>query len=183
MWQVTLVRRDELSPETLAEQRELGLRSWAASSEPDERYPFGITWAAPTWLALVRDETGRLVGRAGVLQRQIRWGNEEVPVGGVSSVSTDPDFQGRGIARAGVSRLMRFMSDELGAHAGLLIASEMGRPVYARLGWQVVGPLRCEQPDGSVDWNAAFPTKLAMAWPCDGHALPSGHIDLLGLPW
>jgi hypothetical protein len=71
VWEVSLERRDEVSPPALAEQRELGLRAWAASPEPDDRYPFGITWAPSTWLALVRTKDGRLVGRAVVLEQRI----------------------------------------------------------------------------------------------------------------
>ncbi len=183
-WNVVVQRRDELSEAGLAEQRELGRRAWAASSEPDERYPFGITWAAPTWLALVRDTDARLIGRAGVLERRVGWAGLDVPVGGVSSVCTDPDYRGRGVASAAVSRLMAFMREELGAHAGLLLASRMGQPVYARLGWQVVGgPLCCAQPDAPLVWTDAFPDKPAMAWACKGEPLPDGEIDLNGLPW
>jgi len=185
LWNVTLERREELSEAGLAEQRELGRRAWAASSEPDQRYPFAITWAPPTWLALVRDTQGRLIGRAGVLERSVTWAGQDVPVGGVSSVSTDPDYRGQGVASAAVSRLMELLCDELGAHAGLLLASRMGHPVYARLGWQVVaGPLRCHQPEAPLVWTDAFPDKPAMVWPCSGRTLPlDGEIDLNGLPW
>ena len=184
MWTVEVRPRDELSDAALAEQRALGLRSWAASTEPDERYPFGITWAPPAWLALVRDADGRLVGRAGVLIRHVTWAGREVPIGGVSSVSTDPELWGRGIASLAVSRLMRFLCDDLHAHAGLLLASRMGQPVYARLGWRPLdNPVRCAQPDGDLVWTQAFPGILPMAWPCHGRPLPAGEIDLNGLPW
>jgi GNAT superfamily N-acetyltransferase len=185
VWTVDLRRRAELAPDELAEQRDLGLRAWAASDEPDARYPFGITWAPPTWLALVRDPaTGRLIGRAGLLERRIRWGDREVPAGGLSSVSTDPEYRGQGVASAAVTRLMDLLCDELGAQVGLLIASQMGRPVYARLGWQVLGgTLRCEQPDGPLVWTTAFPDKAAMAFACGGQPLPPGDVDLQGLPW
>ena len=55
VWVVELRRRAELSEPELAEQAELGRRAWAASSEPDARYPSGLVWSTPTWLALVRD--------------------------------------------------------------------------------------------------------------------------------
>jgi GNAT superfamily N-acetyltransferase len=185
MCNVILARREDLSEAAFAEQRELGRRAWAASSEPDERYPFAITWAPPTWLALVRDSQGRLIGRAGVLERHVSWGGGQLAVGGISSVSTDPDYRGQGVASAAVSRLMVFMCDELGVNAGLLLAARMGQPVYARLGWQVLaGPLRCDQPEAPLVWTDAFPDKPAMAWPCPGRTLPvEAEIDLNGLPW
>lgn len=184
VWDVTVREREHLTDAELAEQRELGLRSWAASAEPDGRYPFGVTWAPPTWLALVRTAEGRLIGRAGVLVRDVTWAGAPLTVGGVSSVSTDPEFWGQGVARAAVSRIMQFLCAELGAHAGLLIASEMGRPVYERLGWRVVrAPLVCAQPAGPLEWNAEFPSKLPMVWTCAGQSLPDGPIDLNGPPW
>ena len=183
MWRPELRRRAELSAAEVAELAELGRRSWAASDEPDARYPGGIVWSPPTWLALVREPGGRLVGRAGVLERAVLWGGVPVLVGGVSSVSTDPDYRGQGVASAAVSSLTTFLCQELRATAGLLLASRMGTPVYRRLGWQVVdGPLQCEQPDGPLLWTTAFPDKPAMAWTCTG-ALPTGPVDLQGLPW
>jgi GNAT superfamily N-acetyltransferase len=184
VWRAELRRRADLSEAELAEQADLGRRAWAASNEPDARYPTGIVWSPPIWLALVRDPGGRLIGRAGVLERTVLWGGLPTPVGGVSSVSTDPDFRGRGVASAAVSSLATFLCEELGATAGLLLSSRMGAPVYSHLGWQVVtGTLECAQPDGPLVWTNAFPDKPAMAWACMRGALPPGPIDLQGLPW
>ena len=184
MWNVDVVPRDELSEAVLAEQRTLGLRSWAASSEPNERYPFGITWAPPTWLALVRDAESRLVGRAGVLIRDVTWAGSDLRIGGVSSVSTEPELWGRGIASAAVSRLMRFLREDLQTDAGFLLASQMGQRVYARLGWRALdNPVRCAQPTGELVWAKEFPDIAPMAWPCDQRSLPTGEINLNGLPW
>jgi GNAT superfamily N-acetyltransferase len=184
VWRAEVRRRADLSDAEIAEQADLGRRAWAASSEPDARYPSGIVWSPPTWLALVRDSSGRLIGRAGVLERTVLWGGLPTPVGGVSSVSTDPDYRGRGVASTAVSSLATFLCEELGATAGLLLASRMGAPVYQRLGWQVVdGPLECQQPDGQLLWTTAFPDKPAMAWTCTRGVLPAGPLDLMGLPW
>jgi GNAT superfamily N-acetyltransferase len=184
MWLAELRRRDQLSPEELAEQADLGARAWAASDEPDARYPRGLTWATPSWLALVRGPDGRLIGRGGLLERTVVWGGVPVRVGGVSSVSTDPDYRGRGVASAAVTRVTAFACERLGVALGLLLAARMGAPVYARLGWQVVpGPLSCAQPDGPLVWTTALPDKPAMAWSCRGGPVPAGPIDLQGLPW
>src|SRR5437899_1020268 len=130
MWQVDLKPRHDFSAAQLVQQLALGHRAWAASDEPDARYPFGITWSPPTWLAVVLDAEDRLVGRAGVLERTVLWGGQAVPVAGVSSVSTDPDYRGQGVASAAVLRLVTFMCDELNVRAGLLLALRMGVPVY-----------------------------------------------------
>jgi GNAT superfamily N-acetyltransferase len=183
MWHFELKQRADFSAAELEEQAALGRRTWPASSEPDARYPFGISWSPPTWLALVRDPKGQLVGRAGVLERTVLWDGQPVLVGGVSSVSTDPDYRRQGIASAAVSRLVTHMCEDLNVAAGLLLASRMGAPVYKSLGWQIVeGPLRCDQPNGPLVWTDIFPDKPAMAWACQG-TLPGGLIDLQGLPW
>jgi GNAT superfamily N-acetyltransferase len=184
VWLPQLRSRADLSASELAEQAELGRRSWASSSEPDARYPRGIVWSEPTWFALVRNADGRLIGRAGVLERTVLWGGQPILVGGVSSVSTDPDYRGQGVASAAVSSVTTFACQQLGATAGLLLASRMGTPVYKRLGAQVVdGPLQCQQPDGPLVWTTAFPDKPAMAWVCSTGVPPEGAIDLQGLPW
>jgi GNAT superfamily N-acetyltransferase len=184
MWSIEVHRRDALTDTIVAEQRRLGLRSWAASPETTERYPFGVTWAAPTWLALVRDTDGRLIGRAGVLLRTVTWADTDVQIGGVSSVSTDPDWWGRGVASAAVSRIMQMLCEDLHAPIGLLFASQMGRPVYRRLGWrELTNRVRCTQPEGDLVWNDEFPSVGAMGWTCDGRELVEGEINLNGPPW
>jgi GNAT superfamily N-acetyltransferase len=184
MWSIEVRRRDTLSDAVLAEQRELGLRSWAASAETTERYPFKIRWATPTWLALVRDTDGRLIGRAGVLVRTVTWAGNDREIGGVSSVSTDPDWWGRGVATASMTRITQFLCEDLRAPVGLLFASQMGRPVYARLGWrEVTNRVVCTQPAGDLVWNDEFPSVGAMAWTCDGRDFAEGDINLNGLPW
>lgn len=184
MWRIEVHKRDSLGEAVLAEQRALGLRSWAASAETTERYPSGIAWTLPTWLALVRDADGRLIGRAGALLRTVTWSGNDVQIGGVSSVSTDPDWWGRGVATAAMSRIMQFLCEDLHAPAALLFASQMGRPVYARLGWRELGNrVRCAQPDGELVWNDEFPAVGAMGWTCGGRDLAEGEINLNGLPW
>jgi aminoglycoside 2'-N-acetyltransferase I len=184
MWLPELRRRADLTDTEIAEQAALGRRAWAASSEPDSRYPSGIAWSPPTWLALVRDAEGRLIGRAGVLERTVLWAGVPTRVGGISSVSTDPDYRGQGVASAAVAYLATFMCQELGTTAGLLLASRMGAPVYERLGWQIVdGVVQCQQPDGPLHWTTTFPDKPAMAYACREAPLPQGPIDLQGLPW
>jgi hypothetical protein len=79
---------------------------------------------------------------------------------------------------------MRFLCHELPTDTGLLFASKMGQPVYARLGWRPIdNPVRCTQPDGEMVWADEFPDILPMAWHCNGRPLPAGEINLKGLPW
>jgi hypothetical protein len=183
MWQVELKLRSEYSEAELQQQSAANRRAWVTSGETDGLYPYGITWSAPTWMAVVRDTDGRIVGAGSLLARTILWGGEPVLVGGISGVATDPDYGGRGVASAALASLVRHMCEELHVVAGLLLASKMGVPRYTHLGWQIVdGPLVCAQPDGPLNWTTTYPEMPGMAWSCRPE-LPRGPIDLQGLPW
>jgi RimJ/RimL family protein N-acetyltransferase len=55
----------------------------------------------------------------------VRWAGDDVAIGGVSSVSTDPTARRQGVATIAVRRIMDFVCGELGATAGLLLASRV----------------------------------------------------------
>jgi GNAT superfamily N-acetyltransferase len=125
-----------------------------------------------------------IVGRAGIVERFIRIGEELMHVGGVSAVATHPDWWRRGVATMALRRASAFVCEELGAHAGLLLATRMAAPLYERIGWRRMnGPLICEQPEEQLRWTEAFPDKPVMGLPCGGREPPDGPIDLCGLPW
>ena len=56
-------------------------------------------------------------------------------------VNTDPDWRGRGIARAMTATAVRAAEQSGARHAGL-DASDAGVPIYLRLGFQAATPLR-----------------------------------------
>ncbi len=68
-------------------------------------------------------------------------------------IQTDPDHRRRGLGGAVMSLLVS-AAREAGAVRGLLVASEMGEPLYAGLGWQVEARLvtaRSAAPRTSVE--------------------------------
>lgn len=68
-------------------------------------------------------------------------------------IQTDPDHRRRGLGGA-VMSLLASAAREAGAVHGLLVASEMGEPLYAGLGWQVEARLvtaRSAAPRTSVE--------------------------------
>jgi GNAT superfamily N-acetyltransferase len=98
----------------------------------------------------------------GVITVAVRSG-EAVAAGGTIAVigadavadriRTDPDHRRRGLGGA-VMSLLASAAREAGAVRGLLVASEMGEPLYAGLGWQVEARLvsaRSAAPRTSVE--------------------------------
>jgi len=59
---------------------------------------------------------------------------------GVFAVATVPDARGRGLARR-LQYVLLQRARQRGAHTTTLQASEMGRPVYASLGYRSFGPM------------------------------------------
>jgi ribosomal protein S18 acetylase RimI-like enzyme len=60
---------------------------------------------------------------------------------GIFNVATRPDFRGRGIGEAMTWACVR-RGAEMGCVMAALQASEMGRPVYERMGFRLVAPYR-----------------------------------------
>jgi GNAT superfamily N-acetyltransferase len=59
----------------------------------------------------------------------------------VDQVVTEPAYRRRGLG----SLVMRALSDaavEQGARTGVLVATDAGRALYSRLGWELVSPVR-----------------------------------------
>lgn len=167
------------------EIRELAARVWGPPEQRAKRFPsLRLTWAGPSgWIVRVRDE-GQLVSSVGIVQRTVLRRERCVDIGGISGMMTDPAHQRRGFGRAAMERAADFILQELRAEMGLLLSSESAVPFFLRLGWRVIeGPVLCEQPEGTLDFTEAFPHEPAMVLVPAGHAVPTGTINLRGLPW
>jgi predicted N-acetyltransferase YhbS len=82
-----------------------------------------------TWVAV---EAGRIVSSVQVFTRTIRLRGEAVALGGIGSVATHPDREGRGHATA----LLRRAIDDMVARGAVLSLLFTGRRgFYERLGW------------------------------------------------
>lgn len=82
-----------------------------------------------TWVAV---EAGRIVSSVQIFTRTIRLRGEAVALGGIGSVATHPDREGRGHASA----LLRRAIDDMSARGAVLSLLFTGRRgFYERLGW------------------------------------------------
>jgi len=135
-------------------------------------------WTAPNWYVTAWiDRT--LIGRAGIIQRDVLVGQRSIRVGGISGIITRPKWRRHGVASAIIDKAVTFIKDELGVQFGLLLSKEKVAPLYTRFGWKPVEwPTTFKQPSGPTTYH-----KLTMVIPCSGNEWPSGPIDLCGLPW
>ena len=152
------------------------LRAEIDFGTPDYRW----TSAEDTpWRVLLWDGD-RLASHVGILEREIRVGEQPVTVAGIRSVMTLPALRGRGYGSRAVGRANEFVAAELPASEfALLVCLDSRIALYRRLGYELVGePTVFEQPGGPTvnEINT-------MVRPFRGRAWPSGRVDLRGLPW
>jgi GNAT superfamily N-acetyltransferase len=135
-------------------------------------------WTPPNWYVTAWIEN-TLIGRAGIIERDVLVGKRTLRVGGISGIITRPKWRRLGVASAIIDKAVAFIKDELGAQFGLLLSKGEVAPLYTRLGWKPVeGPTTFEQPSGPTTYP-----KLTMVIPCSNDEWPAGEIDLCGLPW
>lgn len=92
------------------------LEGWFSVEWPDSPY----SWSQPEWYGLATNGE-LLVGRVGIVNRQIHVGEETVHVGGVSGVITDAGWRRRGVARALLDGSVQHIAGTIGASFGLCV--------------------------------------------------------------
>jgi GNAT superfamily N-acetyltransferase len=130
-------------------------------------------------------DTSQLRACAWVTRRTVRVSGREVPVAGIRGVVTDPDHRRRGYGRAVMERAHELMRSFADCEFALLFSSVMAVPFYEDLSWRTIsGPVLCDQPEGVTNYTESLPSAAVMALglrlPVD---LPSGTVDVHGLPW
>ena len=136
-------------------------------------------WTTPNWYLTAWIDRRTLIGRAGIIERDVFVGQRSIRVGGISGIITRPKWRRHGVASAIIGKAVAFIKDELGAKFALLLTKEVVAPLYTGLGWKTVeGPTTFEQPSGPTTYP-----KLTMVIPCVDNEWPLGPIDLCGLPW
>ncbi len=122
---------------------------------------------------------------AWVTQRVVRLSGRKTRVAGVRGVATDPDHRRRGYGRAVMEEAHDVMRSFADVKLALLFSSVMAVSFYERLGWRAIrGPVTCDQPGGRIDYTETLPTAPVMVLTLRPSArLPTGSVDVDGLPW
>ena len=139
-----------------------------------------LQWAPSTWSVLVWTVEGQLIAHVGIVTREGTLDGVPVQIGGVGSVKTHPQAQGRGYASAALRCAAAALHDDHHVAFSLLVCQAHLLPFYIRLGWlPFPGRLVVEQPGGSIVLTINRPMVLPGLHP----APQQGVIDLRGLPW
>jgi GNAT superfamily N-acetyltransferase len=139
-----------------------------------------LQWAPSAWSVLVWTVEGQLIAHVGIVTREGTLDGVPVTIGGVGSVKTHPQAQGRGYTSAALRRAATALHDDHHVAFSLLVCQARLLPFYGRLGWlPFPGRLIVEQPGGPIVFTINRPMVLPGLCP----APQEGVIDLRGLPW
>ena len=175
----------ELGPKEMDEWERLAKK---AHPPGEPRLASKIRWAGldPETDYLVRlwDED-ELRACAWVTQRTVSVSGRTTRVAGVRGVVTDPHRRRRGYGRAVMEEAQELMRSFADCELALLFSSVMAVPFYESLGWRAIrGPVTCDQPTGRIDYTDTLPTAPVMVLALRPSAhLPTGEVDVQGLPW
>ena len=140
----------------------------------------GVAWDDPSWDICVRDDTGRLICHAGVLERDALLDGKPIRIAGIAEMLTHPEFRRRGYGAAALREAARFMRDELRAPFALLVCPLAAIPFYSALGWQRFNGIVVAEVEGGM---GAFAESAWMVLPVTTDAPNDGTLDLQGIPW
>ena len=175
----------DLKPVTeLSDKERDVLRALTAAVYPPEvlaRSPGRfLQWAPSMGSVLVRTVEGQLVAHVGMVTREGTLDAGPVQIGGIGSVKTHPQAQGRGYASAALRCAATALHVDHHVAFSLLVCQAPLLSFYERLGWlPFLGRLIVEQPGGPMVFTINRPMVLSALHP----APQQGVIDLQGLPW
>lgn len=122
---------------------------------------------------------GVLVSHAGLLTQTVDVAGQQFAVGGVGSVVTVPEAQGKGYATAILATLPDEFRNRMRVDFGMLFCRDALVPFYVRLGWRAMtDPVTVQQPDG----ERVVPFNI-MVLPARSSAWPAGPVHIPSLPW
>ena len=152
---------------------------------PDDKETFSVTRAwhntAPLWI-LYSDYNYSIISHVGVVDRNIRVGDQVVRIAGIQNVFVLPEFRGKGFCDVLMKEAMD-KAAEYGFDYGFLFCIPEIEKVYERCGW-------IKLPDTSIlltdesGKDGVLPGKnVAMYFPLKFDTFPSGNIHLQGNDW
>lgn len=141
----------------------------------------GITFAHADLRVLVQDETGEVVGHAGLYRRVVTWNGQKINVGGIGGVLKRADRRNQGLATVALNAAIQTFRHEDSINFAILFCAEDRIPFYASRGFTpFTGDVYVEQPQrGRVRFDALS----ALVHDIKRSAPTRGTLDLRGLPW
>lgn len=139
-----------------------------------------VTWAPVDYSVIVSTSDGAVVSHVGLVVRAGSLDDVPVTIGGIGSVKTHPDAEGRGYASAGLRHAATLLREQHQVAFSLLVCRDDLVPFYGRLGWETfAGRLVVQQPQGRTVFTFNRPMVLTGC----RRAPFDGTIDLNGPPW
>jgi len=136
--------------------------------------------SAPEYSVVLQDGE-RVVAHAGVVNRTITVGGGPLRVAGVQSVYVLPEGRGKGLSAPVLEAAMEEAARR-DFDCGLLFCVPSLQPVYARCGWQGLGPREVIRVEKGRE--LPIPDKnVTMFYPIRITAFPEGPIHLQGNDW
>lgn len=120
-----------------------------------DKDPFNLTfkylkWRKKEYSILVYNNED-LMSHVGLLKHSIKLPDETLIIGGVGSVITIPEAQGKGYATAGMKYAAKYIKEIYKADFGILVCNKELVPFYKKLRWKLLpSPIFFDQPDGKI---------------------------------
>lgn len=139
----------------------------------------GYAYAPMPWRVLV--QVGHtLVAHAGVSERTVTVGTQQIRVGSLGGLFTAPAWEQHGLGSLAMQTALGFICDDRSLPFGFLTCLEHMVPFYASRGWQrIAAPVAFQQQSGAVI-SLSTPYH-AMVYSCAGPSWPDGPVHLNGL--
>lgn len=171
---------DGAVPQNLMEEYEY----WDSVIFDGGQEPTPVHWTHPNYFMLLRAGEDWTTAAA-IVERTVLVGGVEVPVGGVTTVMTKPQYRRQGFAAQIMHEAVRFIRDDLAVPFGLLLCEPALEGYYAKLSWVSAdaGPALYIQPGLDAPRELKAYT-VVMYYPCSPDAVwPGGKVDMNGTPW
>jgi aminoglycoside 2'-N-acetyltransferase I len=175
---IQLARESDLSASDREELRALSLAVYPPEEWAD--WPGRLLeWSDAQWCVRIWDEHRVLASYIGIVSRDAAVDDRPLRIGGVGGIKTHPAARGRGYARIGVERALKFLR-QADVEFALLVCEPHLVTYYAALGWtEFAGRLLVLQR-GAVE---EFTFNRVMTHDIRSAAPATGTIDLKGPPW
>ncbi len=166
-------------------RHDAGIREGLCICFPADREIFSRTrtWhgTLPTWSVLLKD--GDVVAaHAGIVERTIRAGSEEVHVAGVQNVFVLPEYRKEGLFKDVMIVTME-EADRRGLECGFLFCTPQIGKFYKWLKWRLLDVKAITRIDADGEEKPIPGKNVAMFYPLRRKSFPVGDIHLQGNDW